>query len=466
MNILYLVHRIPFPPDKGDKLRSFRQLEHLAKRHRVWCACFVDSSQDRRFIEPLAAHCHELVTVPIHRGRALFRSIIGLLRGATITESIYADPAFASAIDEWASTVSFDAVVAFSSGMAPHALRVSTERRVLDMCDLDSQKWLAYAAASRGPVRWLFATEGKRLAVRERYWLQAFDATILITEAEAQGIATEAHGITAQIVGNGVSLPDLTKRTVNPTPLMRNPLPSDEPRASARAVSHLLTPVISQGKRSGRSNHHPGMRVTRPTVGFVGVMDYRPNVDAVCWFVRYCWPRISEAFPEAVFRIVGRLPTRRVRKLTAVAGVDVVGAVADVTSQVLRFDVSVAPMRIARGLQNKVLEAMAAAKPVVLTNNAAEGISARSEREFLVADDPDRIADCVISLLDNPTMRARIGAAARQFVEKHHRWEDELRKFERIITGMLRSDAPTRLIPRQMRSSPLEQRVAQQVPSL
>ncbi|UCE61104.1 MAG: glycosyltransferase, partial [Phycisphaerales bacterium] len=311
MNILYLAHRIPFPPNKGDKLRSFRQLERLAKRHRVWCACFVDDPADRAHVATLSAYCHDLAVVRLDRRRATLRGIGGLTFGRTITESFYSHPKMTAVLERWTQDVAFDVVVAFSSSMAPYALQVPATRRVLDLCDLDSQKWLDYAASSRGPVRPLYVAEGNRLALKEQAWLDAFDATILITKAEAEALGevqaeAKASG-KLHIVGNGVTLPD---------PFT----------------------TINRGWVEEDSD--------QPVIGFVGAMDYRPNADAVCWFVENCWEGIRKAFPRAVFRIVGRSPVKKVRQLQSVPGVEVVGAVEDVLAEVLQFTVSVAPMQI------------------------------------------------------------------------------------------------------------------------
>lgn len=393
MNILYLAHRIPYPPDRGDKLRAFRQVERLAKGHDVWCACFVDRPSDSQYIEPLSTYCQDVAAVPLNRTRATVRGLAGLVRGRTITETFYQSTAMNAALRRWTESVRFDAVVAFSSSMAPYALTIPTRRRVVDLCDLDSRKWLDYAAASHGPVRWLYKKEGTRLATREQAWIGAFDATFLITESEAAALGEVASPEKVHIVGNGVILPNVP---------------------------------------AGRAD------ATDPTVGFVGVMDYRPNVDAVDWFVSTCWPRIRDACPQAVFRIVGRQPTRRVRRLARANGVEVVGEVDDVQAEVQRFQVSVAPMRIARGLQNKVLEAMAAARPVVLTSKAAEGIAGRDGQEYSIADHAEDIAETVVQLLRDETRRRWIGLNARQFVAAYYSWERELEKLELIVTGATR----------------------------
>ncbi|MFQ5590850.1 MAG: TIGR03087 family PEP-CTERM/XrtA system glycosyltransferase [Phycisphaerae bacterium] len=417
MDILYLAHRIPFPPDKGDKLRSFRQLEHLAKHYRVWCACFVDKAADEKYVDLLSAYCHQVVAIRLQRAPAALHGLGGLLRGRSITESFYSHRRMTLALNRWAKAARFDVVVAFSSSMARYALHVPTNRRVLDLCDLDSRKWLDYAAASRFPLRGIYAAEGARLAVREHDWLNAFDTTILITEAEAALLGNVVPAGRIQIVGNGVSLPDLTAAKQND------------------GKSHEAVPYPDNGIR--RLNAFNDVALAGPVVGFVGTMDYRPNVDAACWFVENCWAGIRAACPECTFRIVGRAPTRRVQRLGRVPGVEVVGEVTNMPVEVQRFMVSVAPMRIARGLQNKVLEAMAAAKPVVLSKRACEGIYGSHNQEYVVANTPEETTAAVVRLLKNARERERIGRAARRYVAAHHCWEWELQKFELLVVGQL-----------------------------
>ena len=412
MNILYLAHRIPFPPNKGDKIRSFRQLEHLARKHNVWCACFVDDEADMAHVDVLRAYCRQVEVVCLSRPRAYFRGVAGLLSGGTMTEAYLDSRRMRAVLVRMSREVSFDVAVAFSSGMAPYALDVPAKRRVLDLCDLDSQKWLDFASATSGPRKMLFETEGKRLAARELQWINSFDASILITQQEAADLGGPVAKDMLHIVGNGVQLQDAP-----PTSPMLKSDSSDE---------------TSQDRPSNE-----GSGWDMPTVGFVGVLDYRPNIDGVCWFVKSIWPLIRRVLPDAEFRIVGRSPTRTIYRLNRVAGVRVVGEVQDVGSELQRFDVSVAPLRLARGLQNKVLEAMAAALPVVLTTGAARGLGAEHGQDLLVADSPQPFADQVLELLASAPLRQRIGSSARHFVAVNHCWEAELQKFELIVTGVL-----------------------------
>lgn len=403
MKILYIAHRVPYPPNKGDKLRSFHQIDWLSRNHSVWCACFVDSAQDEQHADALRTRCEDVAAVPISRFGSPARSAVAMALGGTVTEAWYKCGKMRRTLGRWSDRVGFDAVLAFSSSMAQYALGVPAPRRILDLCDRDSFKWIDYANASNGPMRWVYRAEGRRLARREAELVQQFDATILITEAEAAGLLRSTPPGKIHVVGNGAIVPDLAE--------------------SARADFEDTKLHLPNGSHE-------------LTVGFVGAMDYRPNVDAVCWFAEYCWPRIRDTFPGAVFRIVGRNPVRRVRRLAERQGVVVVGEVEDVADELSRFDVSVAPMRIARGLQNKVLEAMAYGKPVVASSAAAEGLPARHGKALMIADRPDMVIREVCRLLSDPDLRQQLGGAARQYVEMSHRWQAVLEKFELIVTGL------------------------------
>ena len=406
MKILYLAHRIPFPPNKGEKIRAWRQLVRLSEGHEVWCACLADHHVESEHIAALWAICKDAAVVRRNRKRATAGALRSLAMGSTITEGYFHSRKLCRILDEWSRRVEFDLVVAFSSSMAPYALNVPARRRVLDFCDVDSRKWSDYADRTSWPFRALYAAEARRLALREREWLYSFDASVVITRHEAAAFGRANGADRLHVIANGVDAVDDT----------------GGPRASADLI-----------------------------VGFIGALDYLPNVDGIEWFANAIWPRVRLARPDALLRIVGHAPCRRVRRLAAVPGIELIGPVDCARKAVASFDVSIAPLRIARGLQNKVLEAMAAGKPVVVTSACACGIEARDEVDYLVADDAATFAQRVLQLLGDPDFRARIGASARQFVVRNHAWAPILADYERIVTGVLGSR--TALIPRATRDT-------------
>jgi sugar transferase (PEP-CTERM/EpsH1 system associated) len=387
MKILYLAHRLPYPPNKGDKIRSFHQLEYLSRRHRLWCACFVDDAADVEHVDGLRRYCEAVAALSLNRTRATARGLWHLLRGGTLTEGYWDDRRMWATLARWSASVGFDAVVVFSSGMARYGLVCPAARRVIDFCDWDSAKWAAYASHSRGSKGRLLRLEARRLARREVQWIRSYDASVIITEAEADEVPDPALRPRLVIVGNGVD------------------------------VGPYVPPP------------------TEPRVGFVGAMDYHPNVDAVCWFADQVWPAVREQIPQASFQIVGRRPTAKVKALARRPWIEVTGEVPSVEAYLQRIAVKVAPLRIARGIQNKVLEAMAAGRPVVLTTAAAAGIDARAGRDYLVADDAPSAASAVVSLLRSPQRSAAIGRSARAFVGDRFSWDGEMSKLEALLTG-------------------------------
>ncbi len=393
MNVLYIAHRIPYPPNKGDKLRSFNQIKTLAERHDIWCAAFADDPGDQVYAALLHQWCRDVCVLPLNRTWATLKGLWNLFRGGTVTEAFYRDARMTRRLARWAKTVRFDVVLAFSSGVADYAGPVSADTKVLDFCDLDSQKWLSYAGRTHFPRSWLYRVEGRRLARRERAWLEDFDHATLISATEKADLVRGADGgvkgsaCRITVVGNGVLLP---------------------------SEHDLPVPESS-------------------VVGFVGAMDYAPNVDAVTWFADRIWPVVLAEHPHARFQIVGRKPSRAVRRLDRRPGVEVIGEVTHVNDALKTWQVSVAPMRMGRGVQNKVLEAMAAARPVVLTSQAAAGLSERDIKHLTIADGASDLADAVKRLLGDVELCRRLGRESRGVVAREHSWAREVAKLEALF---------------------------------
>jgi sugar transferase (PEP-CTERM/EpsH1 system associated) len=396
LDILYLAHRIPYPPNKGDKIRSCHQLEYLSKRHRVWCACFVDDPQDMIHVEKLRQWCEDVAAIPMSPRLSRVRGLIQMAAGGTVTEGCYRNRKMTRVLRRWSSERTFDAALFFSSSVASYRSDVRARRSVLDFCDFESLKWSAYADRSRGLRSRMFALESRRLRLREAQWLNEFDACVVITEAEAleRNIPIGTPGV--HVIGNGAALGNEPQATADEAPLR---------------------------------------------IGFVGQMDYQPNVEAVRWFADRVLPQVRCRVPEATFEIVGRSPTRDVLALGDRRAIRVTGAVDDVRAHLEGFAVSVAPLRMGWGVQNKVLEAMAACRPVVASSAAAAGIDAVDGRHLVVADEPDAMSEQIVRLLRSPTRRLKLGSAARQRLSARYSWQRELAKLEALLVDV-RNDRP------------------------
>lgn len=402
MRLLFLAHRLPCPPDRGAKLRVDTLLRYLARRHEVWCAGFLDSlpygpqgATVRRSLGELSRQCRAVEAVPLRRARAAGRALANLARGRTASEGYFASRRLQTRVMEWARQTRFDAVLAFSSGMAPLALRVPADRHVLDMDDLDSRKWAESAEAGHWPWRWIYATEARRLACREHEWIRDFDATVLISEREAALLTDEVLRRRTHIL-EGVTLPEFEFQP-NLTGESKWALPDD------------------------------------PIVGFLGAMDYGPNIDGACWFYQKIWPLIQGDRPGAQWWIVGRSPSRTIRLLDDGRTVRVTGTVPAVEPYLQRMRVNVAPLRLARGVQIKVLTAMARGVPCVVTPCVAEGLGGREGEDYLVAADESEFARAVLNLLTDRPWAEAVGRAGAGLVARRFQPGPGLRLVERLL---------------------------------
>jgi sugar transferase (PEP-CTERM/EpsH1 system associated) len=323
------------------------------------------------------------------------RALTGLIAGRTATESYFASHRLKQQIKEWTRHIDFDAVLAFSSSMAPLALQVPAARHVLDMDDLDSHKWAETAAGTRGLMKKIYRMEARRLAHRENEWMAAFDATILISQREAQLV--DDPGLKSRIhIIEGVSTPTVDRR--NERNVQEKPIPAD------------------------------------PIVGFIGAMDYGPNIDAACWFHQEIWPLIRQVHNSAEWWIVGRSPGRAIRRLDNDHSVRVTGSVPDMDPYLRHMRVSVAPLRLARGVQIKVLTAMAAGIPCVVTPCVAEGITGLTGNELYIAESPAEFADAVLRLLRDDRHAAALSNAAYEFIHHRYRPEKGLHRLEALLS--------------------------------
>lgn len=389
-NILFLAHRVPFPPDKGDKIRTHHQLRRLASSHHVYCACFVDRPEDRLHAVALHEWCREVCAIDWSRSRAMWRAAAAILCGGTLTTAAYDCPAMRRQIDAWNATIEFDAVVAFSACMAPYAEQARARRRVLDLCDADSRKWLDYAERGHGLRSRIYGIEGRRLEAYERKCVARFDSTIVITDRERALLDPGERCDRLHVIPNGVDLPAI-----------------DVPSAAG------CDPVIT----------------------FVGAMDYPPNVSGILWFARHVWPGVQKAVPGARLMIVGRNPTREVRGLARLPGVCVTGEVPSVWPYLLQSRVAIAPLHIARGLANKALEAMASSRPVVATTGVAQSLGAEPDRHLLTADGATAFARQVIRLCRSDPLCNRLAEAGYRHVAMNYCWAEAMDRYAAVVVG-------------------------------
>ncbi len=404
--ILFLAHRIPYPPNKGDKIRSWNLLRHLTKNYRVHLACFVDDEKDFAHTEFLSSVCETAAFVKLDPLAARLRSLRAFVNGDPQSFSYYEDGQMRAAVAA-ARQSPLVAEIAFSSTMASYIEGAKEGcRRIVDFCDADSEKWRQYAAQATGPMRFIFSREAEKLREAETRIANWADASFAVTGEEASLFNDRANA----------------QRQVD---WWMNGVDTDYFDPDGEFAS------IPQS----------------PDVVFVGAMDYRANIDAVTFFASNVWSLVRKAVPQATFAIVGANPDRAVEALDGWDGVTVTGRVDDVRPWLAQSKIAVAPLRVARGVQNKVLEAMAMGKPVVATSDAATGIAHRAGIDILLADELATMADAVLRLMSDEVLRGRIGAAARVRILHEYRWEETLRRFDRAMADAAASAASQSSIP-------------------
>ncbi len=392
--LLYLAHRVPYPPDKGERVRAYHEIRALAERFEVTVGCLAHRPADRASAEALATDCAALQVGTVRKPAALLGGALSLLRGRSITEGYFRDRRWLGELQAAAGPDGFDLVFAYCSSMLPAAMAIPARARAIDLVDVDSAKWRQYAREGAAPMRWLHSAEARRVEALERRAVREFDLVTLVSPDEAR--ALPAGGPNVHPVANGVD-------------------------------TEYFRPS-------------PAGPVEPASVVFTGTMDYRPNVQAVCWFVENVWPGVRKAHGEARFLIVGRDPAPAVRRLASTPGVEVTGTVADVRPYLHDASLAVAPLRIARGVQNKVLEAMSCGLAVVGTPEALEGIGARAGEEVLEAGDARRWVRLVGELLDDDALRRRIGDSARQYVVARARWASRMGELTDLCEALLQCD--------------------------
>ena len=393
-NILYLVHRLPYPPNKGDKVCSYHLLKHLAQRHRVFLGTFIDDPEDEVHVATVRALCADLQVIRLHPRLARVASLNALLSGDPLTLRYYRSIAMAKWVDQLCRANHIDAAVIFSSAMAQYVEDFQRLPTLIDFVDVDSAKWTQYALRHRWPLSWLYRREGRLLLAYERRMAARSTRSFFVTENEVELFCQQAPEcrVRVETMCIGVDADFFSPDPSRPSPYLADELP----------------------------------------VVFTGAMDYLPNVDAVAWFKHEVFPDILKRWPRARFYIVGRSPTAEVLALAG-SKVVVTGTVPDVRPYLQHAAVVVAPLRIARGIQTKILEAMAMARPVIASTECAVAVNAEKGTELLTASSPAEYIAELGRVLDSAEAAVSIGQAARRRVIEHYSWDAHLEAIDRYL---------------------------------
>ena len=397
MNILYLAHRIPYPPDKGDKIRSFHQIRHLSKKHRVHLVCMVDDSEDVKYIPKLQRICESVYGVYQSKVTMNCKSLLAVVTGDPLSVRSFYSVEFQRRVNVLLSSEPIDLIFLYSSAMAQYVKKERSIPKMMDFVDVDSEKWSLYVKFHQFPLSWVYQLEAQRLAKYEEEVANSCDCSLFVTNNEAEKLRERVKGRPISVITNGVDL-DFFQTSGKPTP-----------------------------------------QESPPRLIFVGAMDYFPNIDAVNFFSTEIFPIVRESIPDIRFTIVGRNPSSKVKLLETIPGITVAGGVKDIRPFLEQAWVSLAPLRIARGIQNKILEAMAMGLPIVGTSQAFEGMNLSSDDGIRVANSPEEMAGEILQLLNNSQLRMACSRQVRRYVERCHRWDVLGSELESLLVHIARN---------------------------
>ncbi len=395
-SLLYIVHRIPYPPNKGDKIRSYNIFKYLSKKYNIYLCAFVDDDNDWKYIKYFKTRCADSFFIKLNPSTTKLSCLTGLLTGEALSVVYYKNRKFKEWIDTTIEKNSIEKILAFSSPMAQFfdENKMETKTRIMDLVDVDSDKWYQYSKTKKWPAKWLYKREAKKLFEYECKIVSSFDKTTLVSENEAN--------------------------------LLRSLVEEDKSK-----INYFSNGVDTEYFSPDRDYKSP-YSTEEKIIVFTGVMDYWANIDAVTWFVESIFPTVRDTMKEVVFYIVGSNPAPEVRALEKISGVEVTGAVVDIRPYVYFSDLVVAPLRIARGIQNKVLEAMSLARPVLATSSAAEGINAVPDKHLFIADSEHEYQKRALEILKNSKYQD-LATQAREFVVDNYSWESKLKKIDLFL---------------------------------
>jgi sugar transferase (PEP-CTERM/EpsH1 system associated) len=396
VRVAYLCHRIPYPPNKGEKIRAFYQLRALSAKHEVDLFTLVDDAADIGEGAALAKYCRSVTAVLTKPLLARVRSLPYLLTRTPLTVPFFYSGELAARFKDAVSKRAYDRIFVYCSAMAQYVDGIDHIPIITDFVDVDSDKWSQYAAYTRFPMSIIYRREARFLRQYEHTVCRHSDSILVTTEREARLTREICDDGNVHVIVNGVDL-------------------------------QYFRPDAIPGEK------------TVPTIVFTGDMTYFPNEEAVISFAKKTLPIVHQTVPAARFLVIGRHPSAAVRRLGNTNGIKVTGFVPDVRTYLAKAHVSVAPFSIAAGIQNKILEAMAYSIPVVATRRAVQGLSERAAAVIRVADTPEDIAREVVGLLSDSELASALGAESRRRVADTYDWAHSLAGLMDIIENPLQT---------------------------
>lgn len=393
MEILFLSHRFPFPPTRGDKIRSFNMVKHLHDSgHKVTVASLARSREEAEDCRGIGDYCDDFVICEVRNPVQAVRMGLRLLTSEPSSMGFFYSSKLQKEVRRLLAEKKFDLIVVFSSTAAQYVSHVHDIPKLLDFCDMDSQKWLGFSKFKKWPISMGYQIEGAKLEKEEKVLCKEFDVCTCATDFEVDTLDSYQSGVISGFFPNGVDF-------------------------------DFFAPT---------SNDY-----VRHSISFVGRMDYYPNEECVLSFCQKVMPVLREKYPDVTLSVIGAEPPANIMALNREPGVTVTGTVDDIRTYVQKSALMVTPLEIARGTQNKILEGMAMGVPVISSRTAARGVDAVVGEHILAATTPEEYVAHISRLFDDEAERDRLAKAGRERVVSHHNWPRAMELFDDAIEKCL-----------------------------
>ena len=411
MRILFLCLRCPYPPQRGDRIRSYNFIKQLSKRHGITLVFFAESESDIEAVKHLQPFCERVEWVKFSPSFASINTAIHCLSRIPLQVHYWYSPQMQRKINQLLAEENFQLIHAQLFRMGQYVIKTEGIAKVLDLCDSLALNLSRRAELDCTPKRFLVKLEEKRVRRYEVEIMKAFDSGTVVAHFDRDYLLNQDNSLNLSVVPMGVDLKYFQPLKVN----------NDSNRGDVTKKQNM-TLTVQEDFADDRSKN----------LLFTGTMNYFPNSDAVIYFCNNVFPLIQKRYPDATFYIVGNYPTEQIRRLSDQKGVVVTGYVPDIRPYFEKASVFVAPLRAGSGIQTKNLEAMAMGIPVVTTSIGAMGLEAETDTELLIADTPETFAERVIHLIENPDIRRNLADAGRKRVEASYDWQVLVNRLEQV----------------------------------
>ncbi|MBU1752352.1 TIGR03087 family PEP-CTERM/XrtA system glycosyltransferase [bacterium] len=390
MKILFISQRVPYPPIRGDKIRSFNILRGLSKLHDVSVISFIRTIKEMADVETLKQYCVSVDVCMLSEWQSKLNACFGVFSSRPLTLSWYYSKQLRDMIQKKIRDEKFDLIFVVCSSMAQYVFNNDSMHKVIDLMDVDSEKWFQYAKRTYFPHSWVYSLEAKRLRRYETDINKVFNNCIVVTQEEKRIFSLfSLYPNKIHVISIGV----------------------DEEYFKPLAQEYIPNTIV-----------------------FTGAMDYFPNIDAMIFFCKEIFPLIKEKLPNIILYIVGNSPTQEVQQLANNKDIIVTGYVEDTRPYIGKAAVCVVPVRVAQGIQNKILEAMVMGTPVVTTSFGFKGIEGSEKgKNIVVADDKNEFAEKVIEILQNRALRDYLSQNGKQLMEQRYGWDMQIDNLNNLI---------------------------------